>query len=162
MPEILKNISRVNRQLHSGHVIFGDAIYDPGGICGPRIQRDYQLVIVNRGLLDLKLDNRWVHIAAGHAILLSPGHREHFHFARDAETSHGWCAVTPKAVPSAMRRVLQSSRGPAPFGSHLATLFELGHAAPAGAAGGSPVGLLRTFLGQVRTLCIPAGGFLRI
>ena len=137
MPVSLKNISRVNLHLSRGKVVFGDVIYSPGGGCGPRIQQDYQLVVIHSGLLDLKLDGRAIHVAAGQAILLSPGHQEHFRFARDTETNHGWCAVGPDAVPANMRSIFGALREPAPFGSHLAMLLKLGKTPPLGAQSGT-------------------------
>jgi len=135
MPEILKNISRVNIRKQRGDVVFGDVTYGPGGVCGPRMQQDYQLVIVHSGSLELRLDGKKIPVGPGHAILLSPGHKEHFLFSRDTETNHGWCAVDPSAVPARMRRLFRSTTAPAPFTSHLATLLKLGKTAPVSSPG---------------------------
>ena len=126
MPEILKNISRVNLRMRRGAVVFGEVLYSPGGICGPRVQHDYQLVILHRGDLDLRLDDRRIEIAAPQAILLSPGHREHFIFSRDRETHHSWCSIDAGAVPQKLRRLLRSSCKPALADSRIEALMELG------------------------------------
>jgi AraC-like DNA-binding protein len=126
MPEILKNISRVNLRMRRGAVVFGEVVYSPGGICGPRIQRDYQLVILHRGEIDLLLDDKPIEIAARHAILLSPGHREHFIFSRERETHHSWCSIDADAIPQKLRRTFRSSCKPVPVDSRISLLMELG------------------------------------
>jgi AraC family transcriptional regulator of arabinose operon len=131
MPEKLKNISQVNLRLRRGPVVFGDVLYKPGGVCGPRIQQDYQLVIMHGGTLELRLDEQKISVPAGSAILLSPRHRELFRFAKDAETHHSWCAIEPKAVPMHLRRRWQALRGPIPFPTRMMGLLELGISKPA-------------------------------
>jgi AraC-like DNA-binding protein len=127
MPEILKNISQMKLRMRRGPVVFGEVVYAAGGICGPRIQHDYQLVILHRGKLDLRLDQRGVKVAARRAILLSPGHHEHFIFSRDSETHHSWCSIEPKAISSKLRKWLRSSCGvPASVDSRITSLMELG------------------------------------
>jgi len=111
----------------------------PGGVCGPRTQPDYQLVVIHSGSLDLRLDGRKIAVDAGHAILLSPNRREHFLFSREVETRHSWCAVSPNAVPVKMRRLFRSITEPAPFGSHLATLLKLGKTASSNSPGNEPL-----------------------
>lgn len=131
MPEILKNISRINVTADRGAVIFDEVVYAPGGSCGPRIQQDYQLVVIHRGSLELRLDGKKIDVPAGHAILLAPGHREHFLFSRDSATHHSWCVIRPSAVPAGMRRMFGSIGVSAPFDSHLSALLKLGKAPPA-------------------------------
>jgi len=125
MPERLNKISKMNPTTGRESVVFGDVIYPPGGICGPRIQRDYQLVIIHQGGLVLRLDGEAIAVEAGQAILLTPSHREHFFFSRDAETRHSWCSVAPAAIPAEMRRAFGLIRRPAPFDSHLTALLKL-------------------------------------
>ncbi len=125
MPEILKNISRVNLRMRRGSVVFGEVIYSPGGVCGPRTQHDYQLVILHRGELDLRLDGRRIAFAAPGAILLSPGHREYFIFSRDRETHHSWCSIDAGAVPHKLRRLFGAACKPAPVDPHVMALMEL-------------------------------------
>lgn len=109
-----------------GSVYFGDVVYGPGGECGPRVQRDYQLVILLSGELDLELDENEIHVPAGCAVLLSPGHREHFIFAKKSRTRHAWCSIAPDAVPVGLRETLAGPGQPVPFGPGLSTLLELG------------------------------------
>jgi len=126
MPEILRNLSQVNLRMRRGSVVFGEVIYSAGGICGPRIQHDYQLVILHQGELELRLDGRPIEITPGHGILLSPGHRELFFFSRDRSTRHSWCSVDANAVPPKLRRLFRSSSKPAPVDSRIEALMELG------------------------------------
>ena len=126
MPEILKDISKVNLQTRPRDVVFGEVIYPPGGVCGPRTQQDYQLVVIHRGGLDLSLEGREIEVAPGHAILLTPNHREHFIFSRDTETHHSWCSIRSGEVPASTRRLFSSLKAPAPFSAHLATLLAQG------------------------------------
>jgi AraC-like DNA-binding protein len=126
MPEILKNISKVKLRMRRGAVVFGDVIYSPGGICGPRIQSDFQLVLMHEGELNLKLDDQRIEVPARHAILLGPGHREHFRFSKNQDTHHSWCSVDPEAIPQKLRRLLKPTGVPAPLDLRLAALMELG------------------------------------
>ena len=128
MSEISKNISQVKLRMRRGAVVFGEVVYKPGGVCGPRIQRDYQLVVLQKGELDLRLDGRRIRVEARHAILLSPGHREHFLFSRDRETHHSWCSIDANAVPRKLRRLLRLSGAPAPADSRTGSLLALGKA----------------------------------
>jgi len=126
MPETRKNISRMNFLETRGAVVFGEVVYVLGGICGPRKQSKYQLVVIHRGSLTLQLDGESIAVAPGQAILLTPNHREYFQFSREHETHHSWCTINPSSVPPKMRRLFGSLRKPAPFDSHLASLLKLG------------------------------------
>jgi AraC family transcriptional regulator of arabinose operon len=85
---------------------------------------DYQLVIMHRGTLDLQLDGRLIHVAAGQAILLSPKHREHFFFTPDGETHHSWCAIAPGAAPQKLAKIFRGACKPAPFTGQMMTLLD--------------------------------------
>jgi AraC-like DNA-binding protein len=126
MAELFTNPSQRYLRVRRGPVVFGNVLYQPKGICGPRVQRDYQLVVIHTGSLQLHLDNEIIVVQEDHAVLLGPGHREHFLFAADTQTYHSWCAVEPKFVPLALRRKLQHFRGPVPFLGRMAMLLELG------------------------------------
>lgn len=133
--ERLQNIQQENLRMRRGATVIGDILYAPGGACGPRFQHDYQLVVIHRGDLNLVLDDEKIHVPAGYGILLSPGHREHFLFSPDQETHHSWCAVAPKAVPTALRKEMQLHWGPIPFAGRMLTLLEMSRRAqPSGAA----------------------------
>ena len=109
----------------SGPVVVGDVLYAPGGICGPRVQADYQLVVLHKGELRLRLDGkRIIEVAPGEAILLAPGHREYFAFSRTGETRHSWCAVKPQSVPRNLRRELAGLERPTPFLGRMNTLLD--------------------------------------
>lgn len=124
--EKLKNVLQENLRLKRGATEIGDILYGPGGSCGPRIQRDYQLVVVHEGSIDLLLDEQTIHVAPNCGILLCPGHREHFLFSSDSKTHHSWCAVEPKAVPKVLRSELQTRHGPIPFAGRMPRLLEMG------------------------------------
>ena len=104
-PEI-KNISRVNQGIFTSSVLLGDVWYDPGGECGPRIQRDYQLVIVHLGEARATFDGKSCEIPPGSVALMMPGRREHYRFSRHHRTHHTWCAVSPDIVPRPLRKRL--------------------------------------------------------
>ncbi len=125
MPERVLHLSQVNLRLRRGPVVIGDVVYAPGGSFGPRVQRDYQLVVVHRGSLNLSLDSESVEVPKNHGVLLSPGRREHFRFAPDRETHHSWLAIKPGSVPIAARRHFSKFGGPAPILGRTSTLLEL-------------------------------------
>jgi AraC-like DNA-binding protein len=112
--------------MRRGNVVFGEVLYAPGGVCGPRVQRDYQLVVLHRGELDLRLDDWQIHLTAPQSILLSPRHREHFIFSREHEAHHSWCSIDARAVPEKQRRLFHSSCKPMLAHSHTHLLMELG------------------------------------
>ena len=123
--EKLKNLRYENLRLCRGLTVIGDILYAPGGACGPRIQHDYQLVVIHQGCLDLKLDEEKIHVAEGQGILLSPGHREYFSFSGDQETHHSWCAIHPKALSQEIKGQFRAFRGPIPFAGRMHTLLEM-------------------------------------
>jgi|GEM_PF-555586 AraC family transcriptional regulator of arabinose operon len=124
--EKLKNVLRENLKSKRGATEIGDVLYGPGGTCGPRIQHDYQLVVIHEGSLNLLLDGKPIRVAPNHGILLCPGHREHFFFSTCSETRHSWCAIEPKAVPMQLRSKLKSYLGPIPFAGRMLSLLEMG------------------------------------
>jgi AraC family transcriptional regulator of arabinose operon len=102
----IKNISLVHLARPAPGLYFGDVWYHPGGECGPRIQNDYQLVIVHLGEANVSFDHEWCTIPPGSVALMLPGRREHFRFSRLHRTHHSWCAVHPDTVPRAWRKRL--------------------------------------------------------
>jgi AraC-like DNA-binding protein len=118
-------VYKLNLHLRHGAVVIGDVLYPPGGVFGPRVQRDYQLVVIHRGSLRLRLDGTWIEVAEHEGILLAPGHREHFYFCSDRETHHSWIAVSPRAVPLNMRTEIKSYQGPAPFLGSMSSILEI-------------------------------------
>ncbi len=101
-----RNISLVNTGEPWPDAFFGDVWYAPGGAFGPRVQSDYQLVIVLLGEARVWVDGEPHDISPGSVALLHPGHAERFRFSRHHPTHHTWCAVRPGAVPLAQRRRL--------------------------------------------------------
>ncbi|MCE0522790.1 MAG: AraC family transcriptional regulator [Methylacidiphilales bacterium] len=102
----VKNISLMNSAEGGPGVVFGDVWYDPGGEFGPRIQRDYQLVVVLLGEADVSFDARRCLVPPGSVALLLPRRREYFRFSRSHRTHHTWCAVPVGAVPVSLRKRL--------------------------------------------------------
>ncbi len=115
----------MNFNITRGPVTFGDVLYEPGGMLGPRVQRDFQMVILHSGSLDLRVNRAFLSLAAGTAVLLSPGNQEIFHFSRVRESRHSWCAIKPQAVPRAQQELFRDSRGPVPFTGAMVSLLEL-------------------------------------
>ena len=126
MPERLVNLSRENLRMQRADVVFGDVEYGPGGSCGPRIQHDYQLVIMHEGTLDIEIGDTIFPVGTGQAILLSPGRREHLRFTATARTRHSWCAVPPSSVPKDLQRAMRAAANPLAWTSRLQRLFDLG------------------------------------
>ncbi len=106
MAPLRKNISPMNIRGGGSEVIFGDVWYDAGGECGPRIQQDFQLVIVHLGEAEVMVERQRVVIPPGSVALMLPGKREHFRFSREHRTHHTWCAVSVPFVPPELRRRL--------------------------------------------------------
>jgi AraC-like DNA-binding protein len=90
-------------------VVIGRVLYEVGGSCGPRTQRDYQLVVMHSGDATVTVDKTKHSLAAGHVYLLTPGHREYFTFSRDRGTHHSWCSVNPGRMPDDMAQSLQKA-----------------------------------------------------
>jgi AraC family transcriptional regulator of arabinose operon len=130
MPGTTKNISRMNFSVGRGPVTFGDVVYEPGGMFGPRVQRDFQMVILHSGSLDLRVNRKPITLAAGTAVLLSPGGQEVFRFSRERESRHSWCAIRPHAVPQAQQNLFRESRGPLPFTGAMVSLLDLALGSP--------------------------------
>ncbi len=100
-----------HRSVRSPRVVFGQVRYQPGGYCGPRIQRDYQLVLLHSGSCAVRVDRAQHELRPGTVALFLPGHHERFTFDPQTETHHTWCSVQPAFLPATLRRELQ--RAPA-------------------------------------------------
>jgi len=125
MPPKPKHLSKTYARMQRGRVVIGDILYSKGGSFGPRRQADYQLVIIHSGSLTLTLDSEVIDVPENHAILLSPGHREHFHFSRDRETRHSWVALAAEAVDKNLHADFVRYRGPFPFLGSMANLLDI-------------------------------------
>lgn len=106
MAGLIKNISLINTGEDRPEVFFGDVWYAAGGQLGPRVQSDYQLVIVHLGEAAVTIEKQRCLITPGFVALLLPGRNEYFRFSRHHPTHHTWCAVRPHAVQPALRRRL--------------------------------------------------------
>lgn len=86
-----------------GRVQAGVIVYPPRGSFGPRIQRDYQLVMLHSGSMTVEIDGQPRTLEPGQVALLKPGHREYFRFARDTPSRHSWLALhQPRLSPAQM------------------------------------------------------------
>ncbi len=100
------NIEWEQRSVRSQHVTFGQVRYQPGGYCGPRVQRDYQLALLYSGSCEVRVDACSRTLRVGEAHLFRPGRREHFVFDGQAQTHHFWCAAAPDCLPRTLRQSL--------------------------------------------------------
>jgi AraC-like DNA-binding protein/quercetin dioxygenase-like cupin family protein len=100
---------RANWRVHTANAIAGEVLYEPGGECGPRMQRDFELVILHSGACRVDVDGATRELRAGAVYLFLPGHREHFRFAGDRQTHHSFCSVHPAFMPKAFGRQLQKA-----------------------------------------------------
>ena len=126
----LKNIPKRLRTAGSARVVFGDVVYEPGGTCGPRVQQDYQLVVLVEGDARVDVERREVKIGAGSVGLFRPGRREFFRLSEQRKTHHTWCAVHPSLVTAEL--AMAGTRAPdvLPVTRRFEQLMELGLSLP--------------------------------
>jgi AraC family transcriptional regulator of arabinose operon len=124
MAEKLQYLSAMNIPLGAPDVEFGDVWYQPGGECGPRVQRDYQLVIVHLGEAHVTFGDQACVIPPGSVALMLPGRLEHFRFSRHHRTHHTWCAVRPGLVPGALKKRLARLPAVQPQSQSFALLMQ--------------------------------------
>ena len=126
MPDLLQNISSIHRVRAGERVTFGDVTYGPGGICGPRIQLDFQLVAFYEGEAHIQVDEAMQHLPANHVSLMRPSRLEHFAFSVESDTHHTWCAVHPSLVDGALRETLAGVPFCLPITARMHSLIEMG------------------------------------
>lgn len=97
------------RSVRSPRVTFGQVRYQPGGYCGPRVQRDYQLVQLYSGSCALRIGSAERPLQVGNVYLLKPGHRERFLFDAARPTHHFWCSAAPDSLPAAVGKALEAA-----------------------------------------------------
>lgn len=103
------NIAWDDRSVRSPRVIFGQIRYLPGGYVGPRVQRDYELIVLHSGSCEVRIDGGASRsLAIGFAYLFRSGHREHFLYDTRNESHHSWCSVSPVFLPDALKRGLDA------------------------------------------------------
>lgn len=104
-----ENIAWDDRSVRSPRVIFGQIRYLPGGYVGPRMQRDYELIVLHSGSCEVRIDGGPIcPFAIGLAYLFRPGHREHFLYDAHTQSHHSWCSVSPVSMPNALKRGLDA------------------------------------------------------
>jgi AraC family transcriptional regulator of arabinose operon len=113
----------VNRMVRTPQVDFGNVKYIPGGYCGPRRQRDYEIVVLRAGGGRVTVDGEALDLPMEHAVLFLPGHREHFVFSADQETDHVWCSIRPRFMPAELRRMLAAAPRMVPCSEMVHRLF---------------------------------------
>jgi AraC family transcriptional regulator of arabinose operon len=99
-------VAWAHRSVRSTNVVFGQTRYQPGGFCGPRVQRDYELVLLHSGSCAVRVDRARHSLRVGEVYLFRPGHREHFQFDPAVQTFHTWCSIRPGFLSAAWRRAL--------------------------------------------------------
>jgi AraC-like DNA-binding protein len=104
----------------------GFVVYPPRATFGPRLQRDYQLVLVHAGAARVTVDGAGRDIPSGHVGLLRPGHKEVYAFGCDGETRHSWIAVPPRALDDAARAALDAAPDLLPLSTALEAYVEVG------------------------------------
>ena len=103
---------------------FGRVIYRPGGYTGPRVQRDYELIILHSGEAVVELDESPPKPLKIESITrFLPGHHEFFRYSTTGDTHHSWCAIAPRCVPSQMARELSRAPFSIPCSELFARLF---------------------------------------
>jgi AraC-like DNA-binding protein/quercetin dioxygenase-like cupin family protein len=109
-----------------GEYLFGKTTYLPNGSCGPRVQENYQLVVILKGSVRLTAD-RVVHdLNPGDGILEHPGQREFFRFSSTENSVHTWCEVNPRHLTRAERRLMNTAGGVFQAPSAVHVLIEEG------------------------------------
>jgi AraC-like DNA-binding protein/quercetin dioxygenase-like cupin family protein len=109
-----------------GEYTFGKSTYLPNGSCGPRVQENYQLVVMLKGSLRLTADRVVYDLNPGDAILERPGQREFFRFSPTEASVHTWCEVRPHRLGRAERRLLNAAGGVFQAPSTVHVLIEEG------------------------------------
>ena len=113
-----------DRRVHTANIVVGEVVYQPGGTCGPRVQRDFELVILHSGECQLQLNGAAHQLKPDRVYLLRPGGREYFQFATDKDTHHSWCALRPRFVPKSLEACLRRAPLAAPCSALFHSLLE--------------------------------------
>lgn len=143
MREISKNISKIDLMAAlPQHAHFGEVVYEPGGECGPRVQRDIQAVIVDHGSARVAVDGRRHGLGPGDLICLWPGGFETFDFDPRRATTHRWVALSLREVDRMFTH--SEATSPAPLLAvetpEQRAIFAAGYRVqPAARAGADPV-----------------------
>lgn len=103
----------------------GTVVYPPQGRFGPRMQPNLQLVLLHTGQMTVAIDGRQRVVPAGHAALLTPGHREEFVFAADQSTWHRWIHVDAGTLEPQAARFWESLPAYIPLSEQMNRLTDL-------------------------------------
>jgi AraC family transcriptional regulator, arabinose operon regulatory protein len=85
----------------------GTVVYPPGGHCGPRVQINFQLVLLHTGKMDVCINGTSYQVPPGHLCLLEPGAEEEFLFAKEQETWHRWIDIHVNNISSDMLKKMK-------------------------------------------------------
>lgn len=121
-----KNISKRLRYAHTPRVVFGDVVYEAGSSFGPRVQPDYQLVVLEEGRVRVDVDGTEMAINSGEVGLLLPNGKEQFVFTGDRKSRHTWCAVSPAMMGEDLQAEGHQAPRVLPVSRRLAQLMEMG------------------------------------
>lgn len=127
---LLKNMPIRIRAANSPRVMFGDVVYAPGGTCGPRVQQEYQLVVLVEGGVMADVEGQERRLQPGEVGLFLPGRREMFTFAADRKSHHTWCSVHPALVPAELAEACRRAAPVLPVSRRLEQLLEVGLGMP--------------------------------
>ncbi|MFE0559776.1 helix-turn-helix domain-containing protein [Paenibacillus sp. NPDC058910] len=103
----------------------GSVIYPPGGVFGPRIQKDIQLVLLDSGHMEVNIAGQSQIVKPGHAALLMPGYEEFFVFSQKQETWHRWISVHFSSFRCEEEQILSNLPFCVPITSHLNRITEM-------------------------------------
>jgi AraC-like DNA-binding protein len=106
-------VNWLNRRVHTERASFGQVQYRAGGYCGPRIQGQFQLVLLHSGTCRVAVDDVEREIALGEVHLFLPKHRELFSFSPIQPSEHSWCSIQPELLPRSWARDLRAARSSA-------------------------------------------------
>lgn len=112
-----------DRHVYSGRSVFGQTIYEPGGYCGPRIQRDFEFVILHSGSAKVLVDGKSLNLRPGMVYLFLPNHREEYRFATNCRTHHSWFTLQPELLNDEIRRLIARAPREAPPSDFFTTLM---------------------------------------
>src|SRR5947208_16340968 len=103
-------------------VSVGEVIYPPGGIFGPRLQRNLQLIMLHTGQMTVWIDDVPRTVPADTVCVLFPGHKERFAFAEECETWHSWLHIFLPQLSEAFVARMARLPWPLPLSSAMADL----------------------------------------
>jgi AraC-like DNA-binding protein len=104
------------------HCLFGKTVYPARGRHEPRIQRDYQLILLVSGSVD-DIEHE---LGPGDAILQFPKRREYYRFSDETESEHTWVQIAPELLSPRDKRLLQGIEGAHRTSPPISLLIEEG------------------------------------